>query len=76
MSPPKPIARAHTGPLPTGFAAMATSLLRDERGALFTEYMAVTGFVALGTSAAILYCAYVLAGNFAAVRDYLLFPFP
>jgi Flp pilus assembly pilin Flp len=52
------------------------ALVQDERGALMTEYIVVTVFIALGSSAAILYCAYVLAENFAAVRDYLLFPFP
>jgi len=41
-----------------------------------TEYVVLTGFIALGSSVAVLYCAYVLAENFAAVRDYLLLPFP
>ncbi|MBV9947161.1 MAG: hypothetical protein JOZ69_09960 [Myxococcales bacterium] len=63
-------------PAPAGFAARIVSLLRDERGALYTEYLVVTGFVALGTSVAILYCAYAVAGNFAAIRQYLLYPFP
>lgn len=51
------------------------SLLRDERGALMVEYIVVTA-IAFGSSSAILYCAYVLAGNFAGVRNYVLFPFP
>ncbi len=40
------------------------------------EYVIVMGFVAFASSSAILYCAYMFAGNFAAVRNYLLFPVP
>lgn len=52
------------------------SIVQDQRGALMTEHVVLTGFIALGSSVAVLYCAYVLAENFAAVRDYLLLPFP
>jgi len=58
-----------------GFRAVR-SLLQDEHGALMTEYVVVTAFTAFGSSAAILWCAYAVARNFAAVRDYALFPFP
>jgi Flp pilus assembly pilin Flp len=51
-------------------------LLRDERGALLTEYATVTGFVALVTIPALLYCGVALAHSFAFVRDYVLYPFP
>jgi Flp pilus assembly pilin Flp len=51
-------------------------LLRDERGALVTEYAVVTGFVALVSLPALLYCGVALAANFAHVRDYVLYPFP
>jgi Flp pilus assembly pilin Flp len=49
---------------------------RDERGALYVEYLVVLAFIAFGASSAVLYCAYVVAGNFVAVRNYLLYPFP
>ena len=55
------------------------SLLRlvdDDRGSMFTEYLVVLVFVAFGASSAVLYCAYVVAGNFVFVRNYALFPFP
>jgi Flp pilus assembly pilin Flp len=42
-------------------------LLEDDRGAMFTEYTVVTGFVALVTS---------LAASFGFVRNYVLYPFP
>jgi Flp pilus assembly pilin Flp len=51
-------------------------LLSDERGAMMTEYVAVTGFVALVTIPALLYCGVALATSFAHVRDYVLYPFP
>ena len=41
-----------------------------------TEYVVVTGLVSLGASAAIVFAAYIVAGSFAAVRNYVLFPFP
>ena len=50
--------------------------LQDERGALLTEYVAVTGFVALVSIPALLYCGSQLAGSFAFVRNYVLYPFP
>ncbi len=50
--------------------------VRDERGAVLTEYVAVTGFVALLSIPALLYCGYALVGSFAFVRDYVLYPFP
>ncbi len=50
--------------------------LRDERGALLSEYVAVTGFVALVSIPALLYCGSQLAGSFAFVRNYVLYPFP
>ncbi len=50
--------------------------LQDERGALFTEYVAVTTFVGLVTLPALLYCGWQLAGSFAFVRNYVLYPFP
>lgn len=51
-------------------------LLLDERGAMMTEYATVTGFVALVTLPALLYCGVALATSFAHVRDYVLYPFP
>ena len=51
-------------------------LLWDERGAMMTEYATVTGFVALVTLPALLYCGVALATSFAHVRDYVLYPFP
>ncbi len=51
-------------------------LLKDERGALMTEYVTVTGFVALVTLPALLYCGVSLAKSFAFVRDFALYPFP
>jgi Flp pilus assembly pilin Flp len=50
--------------------------LQDDRGALFTEYVAVTTFVGLVTLPALLYCGWQLAGSFAFVRNYVLYPFP
>lgn len=41
-----------------------------------TEYVVITGFVGLVSVPAILFCAWALAGHFAYVRDYVLFPFP
>jgi len=41
-----------------------------------TEYVAVTGFVALVSIPALIYCGVALAGNFAFVRDLALYPFP
>jgi Flp pilus assembly pilin Flp len=43
---------------------------------MMTEYAVVTGFVALVTLPALLYCGVALATNFAHVRDYVLYPFP
>jgi Flp pilus assembly pilin Flp len=51
-------------------------LLRDESGAVFTEYVVLTGFVALVSVPAILFCAFVLAKHFFAIRWYALMPFP
>ena len=51
-------------------------LLQDERGAMFTEYVTVTGFVALLTIPALLYCGVQLANSFVFVRSYMLYPFP
>jgi Flp pilus assembly pilin Flp len=51
-------------------------LLSDQRGAMMTEYATVTGFVALVTIPALLYCGVALATSFAHVRDYVLYPFP
>jgi Flp pilus assembly pilin Flp len=51
-------------------------LLLDERGAVFTEYVAITGFVALVSIPAILGCALALAKHFFANRWYALMPFP
>ena len=50
--------------------------LQDQRGAVLTEYVAVTTFVGLVTLPALLYCGWQLAGSFAFVRDYVLYPFP
>jgi hypothetical protein len=41
-----------------------------------TEYVAITGFVALVTIPGLMYCGYMLAGSFGFVRNYLLYPFP
>jgi hypothetical protein len=38
--------------------------------------MSVTGFVALVSIPALLYCGSQLAGSFAFVRNYVLYPFP
>jgi Flp pilus assembly pilin Flp len=57
-------------------ASSLRKLLRDQRGAMMTEYTVVTGFVALITLPALLYCGVALAANFAHVRDYVLYPFP
>jgi Flp pilus assembly pilin Flp len=51
-------------------------LLEDDRGAMFTEYTVVTGFVALVTMPALLYCGWALAASFGFVRNYVLYPFP
>ena len=51
-------------------------LLKDDRGALLTEYTAVTGFVALVTIPALLYAGWALAASFGFVRNYVLYPFP
>jgi Flp pilus assembly pilin Flp len=51
-------------------------LLRDTRGAIFTEYLVIMGFVALATAPAVLYCAWAVATHFARVRWYILCPFP
>ncbi len=51
-------------------------LFSDERGAVMTEYVVVTGVVGIVTLPALLYCGVALARNFVFVRDYALFPFP
>ena len=51
-------------------------LLRDESGAVFTEYVVLTGFVALVSVPAILFCAFALAKHFFIIRWYALMPFP
>jgi Flp pilus assembly pilin Flp len=51
-------------------------LLGEERGAVMTEYVVVTGFVALVTIPSLLYCGLQLAVSFGFVRDYALYPFP
>ncbi len=51
-------------------------LLQDQRGAIMTEYVTVTGLVAIVTIPALLYCGVAHASNFAFVRDYVLYPFP
>jgi Flp pilus assembly pilin Flp len=48
----------------------------DDRGAVMTEYIVVTGFVAIVALPALLYCGVALARSFAFVRDYALYPFP
>ncbi len=52
------------------------SLLRDQRGAVMTEYVVVTGFIGLASISALLFCGYMLAGSFSFVRNYTLYPFP
>ena len=54
----------------------AKGLLRDTRGAIFTEYLVITSFVALATAPAVLYCAWAVASHYARVRWYILCPFP
>ena len=51
-------------------------LLRDDRGAVFVEYISLNGLVALVSLPALLYCGFVLAQSFVFVRDYVLYPFP
>ncbi len=48
----------------------------DERGAVFTEYITIVGFVALVTIPAILICAAGMARHFFDNRWYALIPFP
>jgi Flp pilus assembly pilin Flp len=59
-----------------GVGAILKRLLKDDRGAMFTEYTVVTGFVALVTLPALLYCGWALAASFGFVRNYVLYPFP
>jgi Flp pilus assembly pilin Flp len=59
-----------------GFGATLRRLLTDDRGAMFTEYTAVTGFVAIVSLPALLYCGWALAASFGFVRNYVLYPFP
>jgi Flp pilus assembly pilin Flp len=56
--------------------AKLRQLLQDERGAMLTEYVTVTGFVALLTIPALLYCGVQLANSFVFVRSFMLYPFP
>jgi Flp pilus assembly pilin Flp len=56
--------------------AKLRQLFRDERGAVMTEYVTVTGFVALLTIPALLYCGVQLANSFVFVRSFMLYPFP
>jgi Flp pilus assembly pilin Flp len=51
-------------------------LLRDDRGVVMTEYIVVTGFIALVTIPALAYCGLALAHSFSNVRDYILYPIP
>jgi len=74
-----PVAASSASPLrrrePTTWARLR-ELLCEERGAVMTEYVAVTGFVSLVTIPSLLYCGLQLATSFGFVRDYALYPFP
>jgi hypothetical protein len=54
----------------------ARGLLDDTGGAIFTEYLVITSFVALATAPGVLYCAWAVAQHFALVRWFVLTPFP
>jgi hypothetical protein len=41
-----------------------------------TEYVVITGFVAIGTIQALLFCGWAIAQHFATVRSFILLPFP
>jgi Flp pilus assembly pilin Flp len=51
-------------------------LLRDERGAVMTEYLVVTGFVALVSIPAFVYLGYVVAHSYSFMQGYALYMFP
>jgi Flp pilus assembly pilin Flp len=51
-------------------------LLDDERGAVMTEYLVITGFVGLVSIPAFAYLGYVVAHSYAFMQGYALLMFP
>lgn len=56
--------------------AILKRLLDDDRGAVMTEYVVVTGCVAIVCLAVLLFSGVALAHSFGFVRGYALYPFP
>jgi Flp pilus assembly pilin Flp len=48
----------------------------DGRGAIVSEYVVLTGLVAMVTIPAFLFAGAAVAKSFVFVRGYMLFPFP
>jgi Flp pilus assembly pilin Flp len=51
-------------------------LARDERGAVMTEYLVITGFVGIAAIPAFVYLGYVVAHSFSFMRGYTLYMYP
>jgi Flp pilus assembly pilin Flp len=51
-------------------------LRADERGAIFSEYIILTGLVAVFSIPAFLIAGAAVAHSFVFVRGYMLYPFP
>ena len=70
----------NTDPSDAGASAHRRRLLArlqaDERGAIFSEYVILTGLVAIVSIPAFLFAGAAVAHSFVFVRGYMLYPFP
>jgi Flp pilus assembly pilin Flp len=61
---------------PMKIRELSARLASDRRGGISSEYVVLTGLVAIATIPAFLYVGAAVAKSFIFVRSYLLVPFP